>query len=356
MMMRIGYFRRLKEKVANNFHQHVRVQGESGMDTLVGTMIGVLFLAVISASFAGVYMAYTVSAAKADENTTRVSVMTQMSASTLNQMFIDSPTGRADAIAGGWTMVTVANGTLATVTPAASTEFKTYTFAATRPMVAGGTTKVSQWGFKGTAAPEIGLVKLYTAVPKAGKQSACNWTMTSAQLAANCVVTFDMRPSVITPPAVYSIYPSADWAANIRKLPWSPTDYSTMTTKSAKTIKLGAINAATATTGTGGVRVVRYVAYLENVPVNNVVTVSFVKTATPATIYSKVTVPTAPKAGETSLVKRYIEGTVTIPSGATAMDVMLDTKVTNPNTTTTDATDPAINVSKFIVYQTVPKP
>ena len=331
--MVIGYFHRLRSRIARNYRQHVRVEGESGMDTLLGTMIGVLFLAVISASFAGVFMAYTVSTAKASENTDRINVITRYSSNTLNNLYVESGNGSATATAAGWSVKSHNKALSATPALAASADFKSYTYAAERPLVSGGTIKVSQWGKN-----EKGLVTLYTALPKAGSQmSKCNWSETKAKLETLCNVAIDTVQSVVDPPVGVESAEAILWEQEIDQHPWvnSSFNWADATKRSVKTSRIGDFDPK-------GKTEIRWVIMFDDLTPNKKVSIDFVDSDD--TVYTHNFTPT-PVEGETGKLTRSAFGVIALPSDVTNVTAYIDTDMSQPT-----ANDQTVKVYRFIVY------
>ena len=342
------YFRKVRGFFSRNYHQRVRVDGEQAMDNLIGTMLGVLFLAIISASFAGIYMAYSVSTAKATENNERNNMVVKFSTNTLNSLYVESINGRATAAAAGWTVLSQEKA-LSAVTPALnpapSAAFTTYTYAATRPMVAGGTTLISQWGIN-----KNGLITLYTATPKAGSgASKCNWTESQDKLETFCVVAIDRIQSVVSPPLGLTDENAVRWAEKIVQYPWTaaPFDWATATKRDVTTSKLGVINTKPDLTKPN-VRDFKYVVMFENLTPGKKVSIDFVESKNGA--YSSQTFVAGengvPLPGPDGKITVSHQATVTIPDGANSMDVYIDTDVAQPN----NALDQTVKISRFIVY------
>lgn len=337
-----NYFRKVGDFFARNYHQHVRVEGERAMDNLMGTMIGVLFLAVISASFAGIFMAYTVSTAKATENTERNNAVVKYSTNTLNNLYVESVNGKNTAIAAGWTVLSHQKA-LSTASPSLnpSSSFSAYTFAATRPLVSGGATLISQWGKN-----EGGLVTLYTAVPKAGSAaSTCNWQEAQDKLETLCVVAIDKIQSVVSPPVGVGDEMAVRWEDQIVKYPWTATtkDWAGATKLDVTTTKLGVINTKPDPT-LPNVKDFKYVVMFENLQPGKKVSLDFVESKN-GTVYSHTFTPTL-EPGETGNVTRSNQGTLSIPDGADSIDVYLDTDVAQP----TNSLDPTVKMYRFNIY------
>lgn len=344
-----AYFRKVRGFFARNYHQQVRVDGERAMDNLMGTMIGVLFLAVISASFAGIFMAYTVSTAKATENGSRNNIVVKYSTDTLNNLYVESAGGKTAAVAAGWTVLAQKQA-LSTVTPALNpdTAFGAYTFAATRPLVTGGTTLISQWGKN-----EGGLVTLYTALPKAGSNaSTCNWQEAQDKLETLCTVAIDKIQSVVSPPVGVDDEMAVNWENQIVKYPWTntpkdstgnPIDWASATKVDVTTSKLGVINTQPDPTKPN-IQNFKYVVMFDNLQPGKKVSLDFVESKN-GTVYSHSFTPTL-QPGETGNVTRSNEGTLSIPDGANNITVYLDTDVDQANT----ALDPTVKMYRFNIY------
>lgn len=344
-----AYFRKVRGFFARNYHQQIRVDGERAMDNLMGTMIGVLFLAVISASFAGIYMAYTVSTAKATEDTSRNNIVVKYNTDTLNNLYVESANGKANAVAAGWTVL-AQKQTLTTVSPALnpSAAFGAYTFAATRPLVTGGTTLISQWGKN-----EAGLVTLYTAVPKAGSNtSTCNWQEAQDKLETLCTVAIDKIQSVVSPPVGVGDEMAVHWEDQIVKYPWTntpndstgkPIDWASATKTNVTTSKLGVINTQPDPTKPN-IQDFKYVVMFDNLQPGKKVSIDFVESKN-GTVFSHTFTPTL-QPGETGNVSRSNSGTLHIPDGANNITVYLDTDVDQPN----NALDPTVTMYRFNIY------
>lgn len=371
------YFRKVRGFFARNYHQQVRVDGEKAMDNLMGTMIGVLFLSVISASFAGIFMAYTVSTAKATENSERNNSVVKYSTNTLNNLYVESVNGKTgaelprNATTGqtmaeekastgkpsttteitqwnntwGWNRWTVLSHqkALSTASPSlnVNSTFAAYTFAASRPLVSGGTTLVSQWGKN-----EAGLVTLYTAVPKAGSgASKCNWEETEDKLETLCMVAIDKIQSVVAPPVGIGNEMAVRWEDQIVKYPWSATtkDWAGTAKLDVTTSKLGVINAKPDPTKPN-TQDFNYVVMFENLEPGKKVSLDFVESKN-GTVYSHSFTPTL-EPGETGKVTRSNQGRLSIPDGADSITVYLDTDVAQPN----NASDQTVKMYRFNIY------
>lgn len=342
------YFRKVRGFFSRNYHQRVRLDGEQAMDNLIGTMLGVLFLAIISASFAGIYMAYSVSTAKATENNERNNLVVKFSTNTLNNLYVESKSGRATATAAGWTVLSQEK-TLSTAVPALnpvpSTAFTTYTFAATRPMVAGGTTLVSQWGIN-----KDGLVTIYTATPKAGSGvSKCNWSEAQDKLESFCVVAIDRLQSVVAPPLGITDENAVRWEEKIVKYPWSAAafDWSAATKRDVTTSKLGVINTKLDPLKPN-TRDFKVVVMIENLTPGKKFALDFVESKngtyyTQSFIAGENGIPLPGPDGKISIAH---QATLSIPDGADSLDVYLDTDANQPNT----ALDPTVKISRFTIY------
>lgn len=329
-----GYFRRLRSLTARRFHQHVRVDGERAMDNLMGTMIGVLFLAIISVSFAGIYMAYTVSSHKATENNDRVSVITRYSTNTLNSLHIESNVGSATAAADGWTVLSHNKALSTTPTLAANANFADFTFAATRPMVTGGTLLVSQWGVN-----RNGLVTIYTALPKAGSQaSTCNWKETKVNLEKLCNVAIDSIQSVVSPPMGVDSSEAVLWESQIAKFPWQEAafDWAAPAKRNVTTRELGTIE-------TNGETNLSWVVVFDDLTPGKRVAVDFVDSN--FAVYSHSFTPVASE-DEKGKLTRSAHGTLSVPEGVTSLTAYLDTDMTSPT-----ALDQTVKIYHFNVYQ-----
>lgn len=340
-----AYFRKAREFFASNYHQRVRVDGERAMDTLMGTMLGVLFLAVISASFAGIFMAYTVSTAKAAENNERNNLVVKYSTSTLNNLYIESINGKNTATAAGWTVKShnkALSAASPALNPAPSSAFASYTFAATRPMVTGGTTMISQWGIN-----KNGLVTVYTATPKAGSGiSKCDWTEASNLVEARCVVSIDTIQSVVSPPLGVRDEKALRWADQIVQYPWTASafNWADDVKRDVKTSKLGVIDTS-GIAPVNGERTLKYVVMFENLEPGKKVSLDFVESTAAGTLYSHSFVPTL-ETGETGKISRSSQGTLNIPVDADNITVYIDTDVAQ----TTTASDQTVKMSRFVVY------
>lgn len=329
------YFRKVRAFFARNYHQQVRVDGEKAMDTLMGTMIGVLFLAIISASFAGIFMAYTVSSAKATENSARNNIVVKNSTNSLNGLYVESVNGKTAATAAGWQVLSH-NKALSLASPSLTPDaaFANYTYAAKRPLVDGGKTMISQWGKN-----ENGLVTIYTAIPKAGNQTACDWTATPVQVESSCIVAIDRIQSVVAPPVGVKDENSIRWEEQINKAPWTANafDWSADTKRDVKTTKLGTIT-------TNGVNNFKYVVMFDNLQPGKEVSLDFVNSKDGAISTHSFT-PTLTD-GETGNVTRSNKGTISLPDGTTTFDVYIDTDVTQSNT----SLDPTVKMYRFVIY------
>lgn len=329
-----GYFCRVREFLAQRYRQRVRVEGESGMDNLMGTMIGVLFLAVISASFAGIFMAYTVSTAKAAENTQRTNAVVKYSTNTLNNLYIESVNGKNTAQSAGWTVKSHLKALSLTTTLGASSDFAGYTYAATRPLVTGGTILVSQWGKN-----ENGLVTILTAVPKAGSAaSKCDWSEKKDRLETLCTVSIDTLQSVISPPMSVKDEKGVRWAEQIVQYPWTDSafDWSSATKRTVTTSKLGVIN-------TTGLTSFKFVVMFDNLEPGKKVSLDFVESKN-GTVSTRQFTPTLNE-GETGKVTRSSQGSITVPAGTDTVSIYLDTDVASTSN------DPTIGISRFVVYK-----
>jgi hypothetical protein len=351
-----AYFRKVREFFARNYHQHVRVDGEQAMDNLMGTMLGVLFLAVISASFAGIFMAYTVSTAKATENTARTNLVVKYSTNTLNNLYIESINGKKTAQAAGWTVLSHYNKLSAAspaLNPAPSSAFTDFTFAATRPLVAGGSTIISQWGIN-----KNGLVTVYTATSKAGIAktgatgsftSRCDWTTDVKVLEAQCIVSIDTVQSVVAPPIGVRDEKALRWQDEIVQYPWtnSAYDWADDTKRDVKTQKLGVIDTSgiAADPVNPNEKTLKYVVMFENLTPGKKVSLDFVESTAAGTLYSHSFVPTL-QTGEAGLVARSSHGTLNIPVAADNITVYLDTDVDQTDT----ASDQTVKMTRFVVY------
>lgn len=332
--MIFGYFHRLRSLTTHKFHQHVHVNGERAMDNLMGTMIGVLFLAIISVSFAGIYMAYTVSSHKAAENNDRVSIITRYSTNTLNNLHIESNIGSATATAAGWTVLSHNKALSATTTLAANADFKDFTFAATRPMVDGGTILVSQWGVN-----KDGLVTIYTALPKAGSQtSKCNWTESKANLEKLCNVAIDRIQSVVAPPMGVDSSEAVLWEDQITKYPWQEAafDWADDTKRTVTTSELGTIE-------TNGETTLSWVAMFDDLTPGKKVAIDFVDSN--FAVYSHSFTPVASK-DEKGKLTRSAHGTLAVPEDVTSLTAYVDTDMASPT-----AGDQTVKIYRFNVYQ-----
>lgn len=377
------YFRKVRGFFARNYHQQVRVDGEKAMDNLMGTMIGVLFLSVISASFAGIFMAYTVSTAKATENSERNNSVVKYSTNTLNNLYVESVNGKAgaelprNATTGqtmaeekastgkpnttaeiaqwnsmwGWNRWTVLSHqkALSTASPSLSpnSAFAAYTFAATRPLVSGGATLVSQWGKN-----EAGLVTLYTAIPKAGSpekrdnvSNKCDWTLPEDKLETLCVVAIDKIQSVVAPPVGIGDEMAVRWEDQIVKYPWTATtkDWAASAKLDVTTSKLGVINTKPDPTKPN-IKDFNYVVMFDNLEPGKKVSLDFVESKN-GKVYSHSFTPTL-EPGETGKVTRSNMGRLSIPDGADNITVYLDTDVDQPN----NASDQTVKMYRFNIY------
>lgn len=329
-----GFLSRLRVKLS--------VAGEHGAEGLLGTMIAVLFLAVITGSFAGIYMAYTVTTNKASENVDRVSVLNSAAEAAEAGMFVDGETGAQNAAADGWTVV--ADGVnLSTVVPSGlNSEFASYQYAATKPLGDTGTILISQWGVLGTSGADDGVVKIYTATPKAGFTDACNWTTSSTDLQSKCLVNYKTVVSVLSPPDRYEYDTYALWRANADVFPWTTTtDYSLATNAAPITVntrQLGTVDISTAPV-VGSNRMVPYVISFSNLTVGQQLAVRLYAGGTATGQTLNWTVQTA-DAG-----KKTLTGYATFPSGTTTMDVFLDTNLANPTT------NPNVRITTMLFYK-----
>ena len=325
---------RVRELISRNYHSRIRLNGEAAMENLMGTMIGVLFLSVISASFAGIFMAYSVSSAKATENTNRMNLISKYSTDTLNNLYVESVSGSTAAQNAGWT-VKAARQALSSVTPSInpSSSYSSYTYAATRSMVSGGTTTISQWGQNVN-----GLVTLYTAVPKAGSpDQTCDWTQPDDKLQYYCNVVIDTVQSVVSPPVGVNNDNAVNWASQITQFPWnnSANNWASATKYPVTTSKLGDINVNNQGT-------LKYVVMFDNLQPNVPLSIDFV--ANGQTINTQTITPTL-NPGETGTVTRSVAGTFTTPANNADVAVYLDTDVNTPT-----ASDPTVTIYRFIIY------
>jgi hypothetical protein len=330
------------------YTDRLAAKGEQAMDTLLGTMLGVLFLAVITSSFAGVYMAYAVSTAKASESTSRTNVAAKLSSQSLNGLFIDSASGKTLAQTAGWTVVTQGTTLLKNVDAATQSSYANYTFAARKPMVDGGKVQVAQWGVLERTGSDKGLVKAYTAIPKAGSKKVCDWTQSVDNLNLNCVVVYDVLASVVMATPNYDVYADVQWESNVVVAPWSTTpNYYTADQRPAQTSKLGNVTVPTSfKTNADGSRTIKYVALLKDLEPNKQVSVDFKTPGQSGTLYGNTFTP-APATGQTGKLERSVYGTMNVPAGITSLEVFIDTD----NSLPTVSTDPIVQISRFVVYQ-----
>lgn len=359
------FFRKLRVSVSSRFRNVVSENGERAMDNLVGTMLGVLFLAMISASFAGIFMAYTVSSSKAAENSERINLVTKHSTNTLNNLYVEADLGKANGIANGWNIVRHKQK-LSTGTPSLGTisvvAFRDYTFAASRPLVTGGTTPVSQWGYVNTST---GLVELYTSVAKAGVPGKCDWTTSIADLNNRCLTVRDSIPSVVAPPTSAKDAPAVDWNCEINLSisrfltnEGGTTSFAPLGSKitgadgkvrytlnpnidsvmNIKTSKLGTFNS-------GGKTSLRWVMMVDDLTPGKKVSLEFFEPST-GIVSRQTFVPTL-DAGESGKIRRALQGSVPISSGARDVEVYIDTdSPSNPTNT-----DPVVKINNFVVYE-----
>lgn len=348
-MLKTSSLQNLRKFFTKNYHGYVRTRGESAMDTLLGTMIGVLFLAVITASFAGIYMAYTVSTAKAKENTERANLSSSLSAAALNGLYVDSSSGRSIATSAGWSVTAQGTTPLSSAAPGTNAAYAKYTYAAKAPMKPNSPVTVSQWGVLETSGTDRGLVKIYTAIPKAGQTVACDWTQTPAALSTSCVVVYDVLSSIVAPPLAYNIYPDVNWEKSVRVAPWTTTpNFYGAEWNSFTTSKIGTTDVTSMKSNPDGSRTVRFVALLKDLDPNKKVSIDFRKPGEES-FFGYTFTPTA-KTGETGKLERAVYGVFVAPPNTTLVDVYVDTYVTDPQ----QSTDPTIQGSRFFVYQAIP--
>lgn len=349
-MLKTASLRSARKFFTKNYHENIRVRGENAMDTLLGTMIGVLFLAVITASFAGIYMAYVVTTAKSEENTSRAATASKYSADALNSLYVDSPGTRAAA--DGWTVTTQGTAKLSTVSSGTNTSYTNYTYAADR-VLPDTAVKISQWGVLETSGPDNGLVKIYTAVAKAGLVATCDWKTTTALLVQKCIVVYDVLSSVMAPPPAYAVHPDVFWQDHVKMSPWVlsssfPNDFSTAAGSTTSTAKLGQINLNNATTNSDGSRTLNFVAVVKNLDPNKKVSIDFNKPGEQS-FYGYTFTPTA-NPGDSSKLERAVYAVVTVPAGTIVLDVYMDTDLTATN----NGAGQTLSVSRFFLYQTIP--
>jgi hypothetical protein len=356
-MLKTSSWRNARKFFTKNYNENIRIRGEHAIDDLLGTMLGVLFLAVISASFAGIYMAYVVTSAKAEENTARANIAAKFSAETFNNLIVDNLTGgRQTATNLGWSVIKHNEDAFQPASP----DYPNYRYVATRPMKTGSPVLAYQWGTIVSSGPDQGLVKLYTSIPRAGANSGnqgaakCNWRASSASLLANCIVVYDVQASVISPPPAYTVYPDINWQTSIVKAPWTTAsvDYSASTWQSIATSKkLGTIDLTGLAKNADGTRTVKFVALAKDLVPNNLVSFDINKPGTTERIFSYQFTPKT-VTGETGNLQRSVnngtDGGFTLPADVNSVDVYIDTKVTNPDQATGD---PAVQLSRFFFYQ-----
>jgi hypothetical protein len=349
LMTKTSALQNMRRFFTKNYQTALHTRKEYAMDTLLGTMIGVLFLAVITASFAGIYMAYVVSSAKSSENTARAAAAAKFSATSLNRLYVDSASGKTAAQTDGWTVTTQGTTPLSTADTATNAAYADYTFAATKPLKTGGVTPVSQWGVLVTSGNDRGLVKLYTAIPKAGQSQPCNWKQSPENMQKYCVVVYDVLASVVAPPRAYNIYPDVHWQDSVSQMPWTSTpDFSGADWKSnIGTQMLGNVKITSATANADGTKNLRFVALVKDLTPGYKVSLDFRKPGDNS-FYAYTFTPTA-KAGETGTLTRAVYGTINVPSGVDSVDVYMDTKV---EATQNSTTDPKVQISRFFLYQT----
>lgn len=333
-----------------NYHENIHVRGERAMDTLMGTMIGVLFLAVITASFAGIYMAYVVSTAKSEENTSRAAIVSRDSANALNGLYVDAAGPKAAS--DGWAVVTQGTAKLSTKSAGTDAAYANYVYAATR-ILPGSAIQISQWGVLETSGPDEGLVKIYTAIAKAGVAATCDWKTTPALLSQKCVVVYDVLSSIMYPPPAYVVYPDIHWKEHVNMAPWVLSgaytkDFSTEAGATTVTEQLGQVNLNGTAANSDGSRSLRFVAVVKNLDPNKKVSIDFNKPGEQS-FYGYSFTPTS-SVGDGAKLERAVYGTLIVPAGTTSLDIYMDTYLTSAN----NGVGQTLSVSRFFLYQTIP--
>ena len=169
---------------------------ESG-ETLLGTLLGVLLLSVMTASFAGVIFASAASTGRANEISNRVTVINTVSSDALTDLRVERVTPPT-----GWSAnapITVAG------------VFYTYNSSYTLPNNSAVT--VRQWG-----TVIDGVVSVYTSVPKPKATYTCDVTNAinnSAAFKNACLLSYSSSLSVLTPLTPNPLGANVDWRNNV---------------------------------------------------------------------------------------------------------------------------------------------
>lgn len=337
--------KRMRQFITHDYHENFRKNKERAVEGLMGTMIGVLFLAIVTASFAGIYMAYTVSSSKATANTDRSTLIAKETDLTLNNAYIDGPQGSSRAAAAGWTVV-VSGTALSSAQPGTLSDYGSFTYAAQKTLT-GTSIKVSQWG--GQQPGVNGVMAVFTAVPKSGAVvsagvplTSCDWKTALTVLTTKCLVYRSNMNSIANPPAQVGYDTGANWTDFIRAGTWSTSPNYAATPTAAASGTIGRINVTTngITTNSSGQRVMNYIMVVSRLTANQQVKITVNQTGTSTEVFSRAWTQAASD-GDT----QTLYGTVIVPSGVSSVDVVLDT-----NTAATTG-KPTVNISQFYMYQ-----
>lgn len=339
--------KRMRQFLTHDYHENIRNNRERGVEGLMGTMIGILFLAVVTASFAGVYMAYTVSTAKATANTERSSVIQKESDLTLTNAYIDGPQGTSRAATAGWNIL--ASGTsLTTAMPGTLSQYSSFTYAAQKTLT-GSNVQISQWG--GNQPGVSGAMALFTAVPKSGAMASagvpltsCDWKTGLTTLATKCLVYRSVMPSIVNPPAQVGYDTGTNWTDFIRAANWtSATNYATATPTSASSGTIGRMSVTTngIVTNASNQRELNYILVVSGLTTNQKLKLSVNQANTTTAVFTREWTQSSADG-----TKQTLYGTVLVPAGVTSLDAVLDT-----NTAVTTG-KPTVTISQFYMYQT----
>lgn len=351
----------MKNKIARAFRNE-----HAFIDNLVGTMVAVVMFGIVTMSFSGIFMTYNVMSNKATENTARLAVVTTATQEAITNLYVDFYDGYLSASQKGWDVHTEPGLTLNQVAGLNPVEdWEHFTYAAQKPLTNGSVLTISQWGWIDDRldSPERGLVKLYTATPKAqtvGPNTViptCNWSVPYELLKRNCIVVYDVVQSVYQPPIKYKYAINENWLDYANQFVWQDTDYSLDASISVSTQQLsnlGVLIPEGARIDGVGSFPISFIVKVEQVTVGQELGIDFVFANSPETFFSIQETITDNNMqyiygtfkADPNILDRHPDGSIKEQS----LWVYLDT-----DTTDGAAAGPTIRISQFFIYQTLPQ-